>query len=246
MFKKHIQFSFAFLFIFIIQILFESDRNTAKLVLADFHHIIKPAITISLIAYLAFRTELKGRFSKRIFGGLILGLIGDLFLMYEDIDPYFFMLGLISFLLGHIFYSSAFFLDYKWQPSIEKKATRIALAVFGLFCVGFYLYLRPYLDSNMKIPVLIYALVISIMAVMAVNRKGRVNTWSFNLIFIGAIAFLVSDSLLAFNRFVIPFKFAGIPIMASYMIAQYLITIGAVDRKLKKHSVIEQEEKTEK
>ena len=90
---------------------------------------------------------------------------------------------------------------------------------------------------------MIYAFVISLMAVMAVNRKGRVNTTSFNLIFYGAILFLISDSILAYNKFVSPIKFSGLAIMSTYMIAQYLITMGAVERKLKKHSVIEAETK---
>lgn len=240
MFKRHLQFSFAFFVVFFFQILVETDPKSAKLVLADFHYIIKPLITISLMIFLGFHTQLRGRFAKRIFIGLVFGLAGDCFLMFNDVDSSFFMFGLISFLIGHIAYISAFYLDYRWYPSIEKKYTKIALVVFGLFCLGFYLYLRPYLNE-MKIPVLIYSFVISFMAIMAVNRKGRVNTFSFNLIFWGAVLFLISDSLLAFNKFVFSFDYAGIPIMATYMAAQYLITVGAVERKLKKHSVIETE-----
>ena len=90
---------------------------------------------------------------------------------------------------------------------------------------------------------MIYAFVISLMAVMAVNRKGRVNTLSFNLIFYGAILFLLSDSILAYNKFVSPIGFSGLAIMSTYMAAQYLIVIGVVERKLKKHSVIEAEMK---
>jgi uncharacterized membrane protein YhhN len=242
MLKKHLQFSFAFAFIFIIQILSESDQLTAKLVLAEFHYIVKPSITISLIIYYAYHTQIKGRFAKRLLIGLIFSLIGDVFLMFVDVDDTFFILGLISFLLAHLCYVSAFYLDYKWNSSIEKKSTWIALIIFGIFCFAFYLYLRPYLGA-LKIPVMVYAFVISLMAIMAVNRKGRVNSISFNLIFIGAIFFLISDSVLAYNKFVMPFRGAGMLIMATYMIAQYLITVGAVERKLKKHAVIESEQK---
>lgn len=240
MFKKHLQFSFAFFVIFFFQLLVETDPKSAKLILANFHFAIKPLITISLMIFLGYHTQLRGRFAKRIFIGLVFGLFGDCFLMFLEVDPSFFMFGLASFLIGHLAYISAFYLDYKWHPSIEKKYTRIALVVFGLFCLSFCLYLRPHLNE-MKIPVMIYAFVISCMGVMAVNRMGRVNTLSFNLIFWGAILFIVSDSILAFNKFVFPFEFAGIPIMITYMAAQYFITIGAVERKLKKHSVIEAE-----
>ena len=79
------------------------------------------------------------------------------------------------------------------------------------------------------------------MAIMAVNRKGRVNTLSFNLVIYGSILFVISDSILAYNKFVFPISYSGLAIMSTYMAAQYLITVGAVERKLKKHSVIEAE-----
>jgi uncharacterized membrane protein YhhN len=242
MLKKYLEFSLAFAFIFIFQIIMETDTKTAKIVLADFHYAVKPLITVSLMIFYFYQTRLKGRFSKRIFSGLLFGLFGDTFLMFVHVDNNFFIFGLIAFLIGHLCYISAFYLDYKWKPSIEKKSTWIALIIFGIFCFAFYLYLRPYLGA-MKIPVLVYAFVISLMGIMAVNRKGRVNSISFNLIFCGAIFFLISDSVLAYNKFVLPFSSAGIVIMTTYMLAQYLITIGAIERKLKKHVVIDSEQK---
>lgn len=242
MINKNVQFSFAYLSIFILQLISESDQDGSKLVLDDFHYLLKPSITISLMLYVAFNTQLKGRFAKRIFAGLLFGLFGDCFLMFPHIDPNFFLFGLASFLIGHLLYISAFYIDYKWEPSIEKRATWLAVIISGIFCLCFYLFLRPYLDA-LNIPVMIYAFVISLMAIMAVNRKGRVNTTSFNLIFYGAILFLISDSILAYNKFVSPIKFSGLAIMSTYMLAQYLITMGAVERKLKKHSVIEAETK---
>ncbi len=77
-----------------------------------------------------------------------------------------------------------------------------------------------------------YIFVISFMMMMASFRNLRVNVISFRLILFGAMFFLISDSLLAYNKFVQPFNYANLLIMATYMIAQYLITIGAVERKL--------------
>ena len=238
MLKKYLEFSFAFLIIFVIQLLAESDSKTTYLVLGNFKYAIKPLITISLMIFYLYQTQLKGRFAKRIFIGLFFGLAGDSFLMFVDVNESFFIYGLVSFLIGHLLYITAFYLDYKWNPLIEKSASRIALIVFGLFCLGFYFFIRPYLGA-MKIPVLVYAFVISLMAIMSVNRKGRVSSLSYNLIFVGAILFLISDSVLAFNKFVYPFEGAGLVIMSTYMIAQFLITIGAVERKLKKSTAID-------
>ena len=44
----------------------------------------------------------------------------------------------------------------------------------------------------------------------------------------GAILFVVSDSLLAFNKFFSPFNNAGVIIMLTYGLAQLFITEGAV------------------
>ena len=77
-----------------------------------------------------------------------------------------------------------------------------------------------------------YMFVISIMAILAGYRYKRVNLLSFRLIYFGALFFVISDSALAYNKFVEPFSFSGVLIMATYMIAQYLITLGAIERKV--------------
>lgn len=237
MLKKHLQFNFAFILIFIVQLLVESDPITSKLVLLDFHYAVKPLITISLLLFLVYHTQLKGRFVKRVFGGLLFGLFGDCFLMFQTTHPSFFLLGLASFLVGHLLYITAFYLDYIWNSRIQKGYTRWALVIFGVFCIVFYIYLRPYL-ADMKIPVMVYAFVISLMGIMAANRKGRVNTLSFKLVMWGAVLFILSDAILAYNRFVHPFETSGLWIMSTYMLAQYLITMGTVERKMKKKSAM--------
>ncbi len=237
MLKKYLQFNIAFALIFIIQLLVESDPITSKLVLLDFHYVVKPLITISLMLFLVYQTQFKGRFAKRVFVGLLFGLFGDCFLMFQTLHASFFLLGLAAFLVGHLLYISAFYLDYKWNSNIEKAYTRWALAIFGICCIAFYIYLRPYL-AEMKIPVMVYAFVISLMGIMAANRKGRVNTLSFKLVMWGAVLFIISDAVLAYNRFVLPFETSGLWIMSTYMLAQYLVTMGAVERKMRKKSAM--------
>lgn len=84
----------------------------------------------------------------------------------------------------------------------------------------------------MQFPVLMYAIIICVMALMAVNRYGKVNIFSFKLILYGALFFLLSDSVLAVNKFAQPIPQGGALIMATYMIAQYLIVYGTIERKL--------------
>ncbi|RYG18372.1 MAG: lysoplasmalogenase [Chitinophagaceae bacterium] len=166
-------------------------------------------------------------------GGLLFGLAGDVFLMFDDIYPPFFIYGLVAFLIGHLLYMSAFYLDYKVNKGVYKKHSKNAIIAYGffsiLFCAGLWNYL-----GDMKIPVILYAIVISLMGVMAVNRFGRVNSLSFKCTFYGSILFVLSDSVLAIHRFVDEFKLSGMIVMASYMAAQYLITMGNIERKMKK------------
>ncbi|WP_448634226.1 lysoplasmalogenase [Pedobacter panaciterrae] len=145
----------------------------------------------------------------------------------------FFTYGLIAFLLCHIFYIRAFYLDFSSAPQLDKKGARIAIALCAVFSISFYVYIRHGLGA-MKLPVMVYTFVISLMMMMAAFRNMRVNKISFNLILFGAIFFLISDSTLAYNKFVKGFDLAGLLIMATYMIAQYLITIGGIERQLVK------------
>jgi uncharacterized membrane protein YhhN len=223
--KKHIKFSILFALIFVIQLTALYSDSTF---LASF---IKPCIVLSLLTMLYVSTRLKGRFHKRLFTGLIFALAGDVLLIYAGKNESYFMYGLMAFLLCHIFYTSAFYLDFKSAPDLDKKGARIAIFLCAILAIGFYFFLRPHLVI-MKLPVMIYVLVISMMMMMASFRNLRVNTSSFNFILFGAMFFLLSDSILAYNKFVQPINYAGIWIMATYMIAQYLITIGAAERKL--------------
>lgn len=235
MLQKHLKFNFAFAIVFTSQLLLEIYPDAVELIVSDFHYAIKPLITIFLMIYLTSHTKLRGRFAKRIGVGLFFGLLGDTLLMFLDVEPSFFILGLAAFLIGHLCYISAFFIDYR-NLKVDKKVMLFSILIFGAFCIGFYFYFKDYL-GEFELPVAVYAFTISLMAIMATVRWGKVNSISFNLIFIGALLFLTSDSILAYDKFVAPFKHAGLLIMASYMLAQYFITIGAIERKLKKHAV---------
>ena len=216
MLKKHQGFNFGFALLFIAQLITESDTLTELFLIPNIHYFIKPLITLSLFGLLLYHTGLRGRFSKRIGTGLLLGLVGDIFLMFDHFNEQFFIYGLVAFLIGHLSYMSAFYLDYKISKDVYKKHSKNAIIAYSffsvLFCAGLWVYLGP-----MKIPVIIYALAISAMGVMAVNRFGRVNSLSYELIFYGSLLFVLSDSVLAIDRFVHGFKLSGAIVMASYI-----------------------------
>ena len=99
----------------------------------------------------------------------------------------------------------------------------------GVFSLSYYSWIRDYLN-DLRIPIMVYMMVISIMVILAGYRYGRVNKFSFKLIYIGAIFFVMSDSILAYNKFAEPISFSGVWIMGTYMLAQYLITMGTIER----------------
>jgi len=218
-------FSFIFFLVFVIQLYAEYANNI------ELRNFSKPLIVVVLLVWLYLSTNLKGRFHKRIFIGLIFAWAGDILLMFQSGKPSFFIYGLIAFVICHIFYIRAFTLDHRSNPNHKTPYFLWAVGAFAIFCSGLFFYLQPKLGA-MQFPVLMYAIIITVMAIMAVNRYGKVNIFSFKLILYGALFFLLSDSVLAVNKFAQPIPQSGALIMATYMIAQYLIIYGTISRQL--------------
>ena len=80
----------------------------------------------------------------------------------------------------------------------------------------------------MKIPVIIYTVVILTMLTSALNREKKVNRQSYILVLVGAILFVISDSIIAIDKFRYHFALSGIAIMSTYVTAQYFIAIGCL------------------
>lgn len=224
MFKKHPQFSFAFAIIFFAE-LFALTNNFTEL-----RFVTKPLITISLMIFVYVNIKRKSKFSNRIILGLFFSLIGDVSLMFVSANTTFFMAGLGAFLVAHLFYLSAFYLDATNKIEVQRRYISSIFMVFGFSSFCFYFAIRPYL-GDMSIPVLIYSLVITLMAIMAALRFGKINIKSFTMVLVGAILFMLSDSLLAYNKFVERIQIIDLFVMVTYMLAQFLICMGTVERK---------------
>jgi uncharacterized membrane protein YhhN len=185
----------------------------------------KPLIMVSLVGY--YWTQ-AAKSDYLFITAMLFCWAGDVLLMYQQAEI-FFMLGLTSFLIGHVLYIFAY-RKFRFRESINlllptqkiRYALPIILAGTGLVTV-----LYPFL-GGLKVPVMIYALVITIMTLQALFRFGFTNTRSFALILIGALLFMTSDSLLAINKFMTPLPFASLCIMATYIAAQFLIVEGVL------------------
>ena len=100
-----------------------------------------------------------------------------------------------------------------------------------IYMGAFLSLLVPAINGNEKtqpflITVLVYSTAIAVMVTFAINRFKRVNDKSFALVFVGAMLFMFSDSIIAINKFLHPFTTAGIFIMILYISGQYLIAKG--------------------
>ncbi len=191
--------------------------------LENLHYISKPLVVISLIFFFTKHNNTLSKHTKTFTTlALFFSLLGDVLLLFVYKNPIFFILGLLAFLMAHIMYCLVFF---KHQDSNKKPYGFILLLL--VYACGLFWLLNPGLDQ-LLIPVILYMFVILLMSTFAYLRQ---KDKSYNLVFIGAICFMVSDSLLALNKFYTPLPFADFSIMFTYALSQFLIVIGLLKHK---------------
>lgn len=213
-----------FLIIFIIVTVIELVAVIAELKFISLFS--KPLIMLSLVGY--YLASMPHR-SAVMIRAMFFCWAGDVLLMFVDRDEAFFMMGLLAFLIGHILYIIVY---RKHQSGDTEKGLLSTQKIRYSFPIilagtGLVVILFPTL-GGLKIPVLIYAIVIMIMAMTALFRYGRTNTDSFWLVFGGALLFMLSDSLLAMNKFHSTIPYGGFLVMLTYSAAQFMIVKGII------------------
>jgi uncharacterized membrane protein YhhN len=187
--------------------------------------VAKPVIVISLAGYFFTATQLiNSSLKKWIFFALLFSWMGDVLLMFQARNGIFFLLGLSSFLIAHIFYI-IFFHKIRLAEAIKSRPVTLILVViyYGLLIS----FLSPYL-GDMKLPVRVYGVVISFMCMLAIHMLFLPVKKAGLLLFTGALLFVISDSVLAIAKFYQPFTGADVLIMLSYGLAQLFLTHGAI------------------
>jgi len=186
-------------------------------------YLFKPLSTLLVIAVALLSLAIpdaQAAYTMGITAGLILSLGGDVALMFPSQRA--FTLGLALFLLAHLVYSLTFTLPNGFHPpDLISGAVLLAVAA------ACYLYLKPGLGS-MKGPVLVYILVICFMAHRALSlffgdAFTPAQAW---LASAGAVLFLLSDWILAIDRFRHPLKRERLGLLAYYA-GQLLIALTA-------------------
>ena len=177
--------------------------------------VAKPAVMIGLIGLAATSDLAPSSVQPWILLALMLGLVGDLALL-PQVDR--FIVGLGSFLLGHLAYVVAFVL--MWNPSawlaVGFVGLGVLLAVFGRPIE------RSIRGSALRLPVIAYIAVTGIVIVAGAGT-GR---W---IITAGALAFALSDGVLGWNRFVTPDPDRRVWVHVLYHLGQAAIVAGVLD-----------------
>lgn len=164
---------------------------------------------------------------KLILIALAFSWAGDVFLMGNT--ELFFLLGLVSFLITHVLYIIGFRKEVGLVQgeTLLRKQPLAALPVL-LLPAGLLILVFNHIEPAMKIPVVIYSSVITVMVLAALSRYGKVSRESFRMVSAGAVLFMLSDSLIALNKFYFSDGMwkAGFLIMLLYIAGQFMIARG--------------------
>ncbi|KLR57760.1 lysoplasmalogenase family protein [Diaphorobacter sp. J5-51] len=201
---------------------------TSALGFTAWHLLFKPltmAIAIVYAANHAYPMSATGRFGLNrscwlLLGALLGSLAGDVFLMLSE---HLFIPGLVSFLLAHLCYIALFKQGVGWFGHRGALGGTLALGI------GMYAFLwQGGLPAALRVPVAVYVVVIALMAAQAWGRHAALRERSSLAVALGACCFMLSDSLLATNRFVQPLPLSQLWVLATYYAAQVLIVSGMV------------------
>ncbi|UJR38302.1 hypothetical protein I4U23_030972 [Adineta vaga] len=171
---------------------------------------------------------------------LVFSCLGDILLMQRR--NHLFVFGLASFLIAHISYVISFIVRFRHEGEAFKRRLTISALIKTMIPFLAYIALMLYIlcpklhvdreeTKGLLMPVVFYTFVIVSMAYISYLRDRK--TPGFWSVFIGAVFFVLSDTLIAFNRFVMPIPVAGLFVMFTYGLGQYLITIGTLQTNTK-------------
>lgn len=180
-------------------------------------YLFKPLTTILVLALALAAPEPVSRgYQALVCAGLLFSLAGDVFLMLPR-DR--FVAGLASFLVAHLFYIAAF---APRPPALAAPAVLLALLVYGALLMRA---LWPRL-GGLRAPVAVYAAALLAMAWQAAERWAALGGTPALLAGVGAGLFVVSDSVLAWQRFVRAPRHGQAIVLSTYFAAQWLIALS--------------------
>lgn len=185
--------------------------------LSDLHRIAKPLAMVWPLFLVARQPVQEGR--RWLLAALAAGLAGDILLL----DPHDFVAGLACFLVGHLAYLRLWRIGTPWFVSRPALVATLGVGAFMALVLW-----QGGLPTDLRAPVSAYIGVIALMAAQALGRARVLNSEGARWSAAGACCFMLSDTLLALNRFVLPLPLAELWILATYYAAQMLIVAGVL------------------
>lgn len=176
----------------------------------------KPLASAGFLAVALAAGALDSTFGRWMLAALVLSAVGDVFLLGTSDRT--FLGGLGSFLVAHVLFAAAFVVR-----GIAPAGWAAAVPL-GVFLVAVLRWLRPHLPGQMRLPVVGYAVAISVMGVLAVATAGERWDWRIP---VGAGLFIASDVAVARQAFVMESftnRLWGLP---AYYLAQVLLAWAA-------------------
>lgn len=182
--------------------------------------VAKPLTTILVIAFawLRGRTTVLPLPRRWVLIGLVFSLVGDIALLWPDKG---FLIGLLSFLAAHLSYLWAF-------TRVQKLADwPLPFLAYGLLAGTILTSLWPGVPAALRVPVVVYVICLSAMgaqaAVLAWRARGAADGPRGALLALGGLLFVMSDALLATNKFAGPLPLASVWVLSTYWAAQCCI-----------------------
>jgi uncharacterized membrane protein YhhN len=174
--------------------------------------VVVKGLSVGPLAVLAFAAG-----SPMLGAALAVSTLGDVLL---DLDPQrLFVFGLGSFLVAHLIYISVFIRNRR-RPLVLGAAQILPAGLVLLYSVTVCVWLLPSLGT-LIVPVAIYMCAITAMVLSGILARFT-NPW----VAVGAVLFLISDSLLAVNKFKTPVPFRDVLVWTTYYVGQFSIANG--------------------
>ena len=193
--------------VFALYYIFFADSNGSA-------YMVFKLIPMLVLIIMALSTKVQSAKNYKLF--ICIGLI---FCAFGDYTLQWFIVGLSCFLLGHIFYILAFY------NSSERRIPLLAIIILFLYGLGMIIWIGGSLLQNDEL-VLAIAVTVYIGVILTMGLSSF-KTGTLTAVF-GAMLFIISDSVLAINRFMFDVAFSHEIIMLTYYGAQFLLTLSII------------------
>ncbi|MBT4409117.1 MAG: lysoplasmalogenase [Bacteroidetes bacterium] len=195
-------------------------------------YVAKPFLMIWIAVFFVLYSKKKS-FRTFVLMAFFFSWLGDMFLMLSHQNEILFYAGVGGFFFAQIMYILVFirFLEIENKGFLRRKPWW--LVIFLVYLAGVLIMLFPDMDGFMRPVILIYSISLIGMSIFALNRKHRVRQVVFLRVFIGSVFFVISDTLIALDKFTLDIPKASFLIILTYIIAQTLIMSGLVEENEK-------------